>query len=188
MAKLESAWIHIVHKNLDPKGTDLIHPRAFICETWIGISKWYDVFISITGSSDLKKFINTAHVKLWTKGLRVINPGTLVCTNLNLNIRMMLNNKYKCISAFLLLVLEKMFFLFKDLFNFLFLSPPIWQWSINFICRNLKLLFLRICSPSLVMYHLVEQVCKYRKTRCCTLCRAKNTPTSSFVSRTVNRK
>ena len=26
------------------------------------------------------------------------------------------------------------------------------------------------------------------KTRCYTLCRAKNTPTHSFVSRTVNRK
>jgi hypothetical protein len=30
--------------------------------------------------------------------------------------------------------------------------------------------------------------CDWCKTRCCTLRRAKNTPTHSFVSRTVNRK
>ena len=32
------------------------------------------------------------------------------------------------------------------------------------------------------------EYCRIRPTRCCTLHRAKNTPTRSFVSRTVNRK
>ena len=38
--------------------------------------------------------------------------------------------------------------------------------------------------------HMLQDNCTYRitATRCCTLRRAKNTPTHSFVSRTVNRK
>lgn len=30
MAKLEPAWIHTLHKHLDPKGTDLIPGPSFV--------------------------------------------------------------------------------------------------------------------------------------------------------------
>jgi hypothetical protein len=89
------------------------------------------------------------------------------------------NNIYICSDWLLFWVLESFM---TERPNFLSIILGIWLWWVSLIEQKI------LTDLSQVTDKLYHTMLYQSETRCCTLRRAKNTPTHSFVSRTVNRE